>query len=218
MRGVLSLEKLDRLFYVMQHGKSKGARTRAHNELLRTAQKYADRANKRLKALEKAGLTGSPAYKNAMSFLAGEGLKRFSGSAKRLSKATMQALRGFLGSETSTTRGARVERKRSIDTLRANIPTLKGWTDREIERLQEFLGGEEVQIFLNLYPDSGKVVESMATIMEEGEKKKLEDLFDEYAKYIEGIESGAEEVEGLSNVQIMREFNNLYESVAKRRR
>ncbi len=218
MREIVSLDKLDHLFRQAAQGKSKAARTRAHNELMRLSRLYADRANKRMQALEKAGLTGSPAYKNAKSFLSMEGLKRFSGSEKRLSKANLQAMRGFLGAESSTLKGARKERKRSVDTLRERIPALKGWTDREIEGLQEFLGGEEVQVFLNLYPASKQVVERMAVIMEEGEKKKLEDLFAEYRKYIDSIEEGAEQVEGLSNVEIAREFNKLYESVEKRRR
>lgn len=214
--AIPTLEEIDRLYAQMESGKTKSVRTRATRELFALEKVLARRANERMRSLEKAGLESSPAYRQAAAYLETKDRKRF--SENKLTKSELFALRGFLGSSTSTLRGAREATQRSIDTLRERIPQLKGWTDREIKNLQQFLGYESVSIFLSLYGQSKDAVEKMAVIIRQGEEKELKRLFAEYQKYLDDIGTDIDKPRGLSNVQIQKEFSKLYESIDKRKR
>lgn len=212
------ISKIDRLFELVEVGKSKGARTRARNELRSILNKLSSIANARMRSLESAGLAEqSPSYRAAQAFTERHGRRRFSTSAKT-TKAEFYALRTFLGSETSTLRGARAMRNKSISRLRDRYPQLEGWTDREIEELQEFMGHQGVAEYFSLYPDSDPVVEQLIDVIEGGEYKKAKQIFDEYAKYLRSVERGDEETSGLTNVQVRNAFNDLYESIDRRKR
>lgn len=91
-----------------------------YDALLKQYKLLVERANKRLLRLEKAGMTGSPAYRSvvhsgAKASARSSGVKvRFTKSNpknERVLKMRMNAVQGFLGSETSTREGYRELKK-----------------------------------------------------------------------------------------------------------
>lgn len=99
-------------------------------ELIAAIEKAAPTANKRMRALKKAGFTNGM-YRNAIEDL-GLGRERFKEHPQKLNRAQLiheyTALRSFMSSKTSTVRGVR-----STNRKRYNTALKRGFTGTEEE-------------------------------------------------------------------------------------
>ena len=238
MASVVDINLISHLYDVAVGGRSKGARTRARNQLGEILGKEVNRANQRMRELEKQGLDYGLAYDTAASYLDARGRKRFRRPGKNLAEASEDQIRQiyeetlrarqFLASRASTVSGQKRINKERNDTFREKWPELaEGKSDEWLTDFQRFLGGGAVQDFLlNAYP-SDEEVEMLGEIFSEGEKAEelrpqMLQLFDEYQKFLDWREENPtadiRKRKGITYEKLKEELDKLYESASKRGR
>lgn len=212
------------LFDVAKNGRSKSARTRAKNKLEVILKKEANRANGRLRAMEKRGYVYGQAYDSAIYYLGLRNRKRFSAAIKSLDIAYAEYLRinAYLTSPTSTPTGYRSVIERRNQTFRTFFkdPEI---SDAELEDFQRFLGNQSVQLYLAFYDDSHQVVEKLKHLMEDDARNEMiRDLFHQYEEFItwrkEHPFDDISDANGLTFSELRERIDTLYESIATRRR
>lgn len=111
--------ELNRLMRQVSRGNEK-----ALDEIIKEAKRQANLVNKRLKNLEKAGLTNADSYKKAQHFLSSNNLKSFTGSINTLKGDTSKLARElrfmnkFMEWRTSSVKGYMSYRKETFDRFR----------------------------------------------------------------------------------------------------
>lgn len=223
---------INHLYDVATGGRSKSARTRAERQLGEILGKEIDRANQRMRELEKQGLDYGPAYDAAAEYLEQHGRKRFRrpGKTQTIREKYEEALRArqFLAAKTSTVSGQREAIKTRNDTFRENWPELtEGMDDAVLEDFQRFLGTPGLGDFLDAFYPSDEEVEFLGELFEaanEDEKKmdEIKSLFAEYVKFQEWRKKNPladiSERQGLTHGELVMELDKIYESAEKRRR
>lgn len=219
------------LYDVAVGGRSKSARTRAMNKLGDIIGKEVDRANQRMRELEKKGLDYGPAYDTAKSYVEERGRRRFKRPGKNATPKEVyeEALRvrQFLAAKTSTVSGQKKANKDRNESFREKWPELtEGKSDEWLTEFQRFLGTPGVDEYLKFYYDSGDEVEALGELFDElgdDNVEKMKDLFEEFEKFMKWREenptaSAAQSHEGLTFDELTEELDKLYESIGKRRR
>lgn len=222
--GGADVNRIRKLVNTAKVGKSKGARTRARNELVKQLVSDAKKANSRLAALRSAGLDYGSAADSAEHWLGQQGRRRFSQSTRQSvddMEEELLRLRAFLFSPQSTVGGQRRINKKRVDSFRDAGLVPEDMTDDDIEDFQRFLGNMSVQEYLSFYADSDDTVEALSELFKSDEDK-VRDLFEEYEAFLKWREdnplASAEEAPGLSFSEVKKEIDTLYEDLAKRRR
>lgn len=235
----VDINLISHLYDVAVGGRSKGARTRARNQLGEILGKEVNRANQRMRELEKQRLDYGFAYDTASEYLESRGRKRFRRPTKKmlasasedkvreLYEETLRA-RQFLASEGSTVSGQKRINKKRNETFRENWPEFTdGKSDEWLTDFQRFLGDGAVQEFLlNSYP-SDEEVEMLGEIFSDDDqaeelRPKMLQLFSEYQTFLDWRESypdaNISERQGLTYYELKTELDILYESASKRGR
>ena len=222
--GGADVNRIRRLVNTAKAGKSKGARTRARNELVKQLISDAKKANSRLAALRREGLDYGSAADSAEHWLGQQGRRTFSQSTRQSiddMEEELLRLRAFLSSPQSTVGGQRRINKKRVDSFRDADLVPEDMTDEDVEDFQKFLGNMSVQEYLSFYAESDDVVEALADLFEDDDEK-VKDLFDQYKAFLEWREdnpfTSAEEAPGLSFSEVKEEIDKLYEDLTKRRR
>ena len=238
MATVVDINLISHLYDVAVGGRSKGARTRARNQLGEILGKEVNRANQRMRELEKQGLDYGLAYDTAAEYLDARGRKRFRRPGKNLAAASEDQIRElyeetlrarqFLASEASTVSGQKRINKQRNETFRDKWPELtEGKSDDWLTDFQRFLGGGAVQDFLlNAYP-SDEEVEMLGEIYSDEDtqeelRPKMLQLFEEYQTFLDWREANPDadirDRAGMTYYELKMELDKLYESAAKRGR
>ena len=229
---LVDVNLITHLYDVATGGKSKSARTRAERQLGEILGKEINRANQRMRELEKQGLDYGPAYDTAAEYLESHGRKRFKrpGKSQSIAEKYEEALRArqFLAAPTSTVRGQKDAIKRRNDTFREKWPELtENMSDEELEDFQRFLGTPGLGNFLDAFYPSDEEIEYLGELFEfanDDEKRmdELKSLFAEYDTFIkwrqENPLADITERKGLTHGELVMELNKIYESASKRRR
>ncbi len=229
---LIDINIINHLYDVATGGRSKSARTRAERKLGEILGKEIDRANQRMRELEKQGLDYGPAYDAASEYLEQHGRKRFKrpGKNQTVREKYEEALRArqFLASKTSTVTGQKAEIKKRNDTFRERWPELtENMDDKELEDFQRFLGTPGLGDYLDAFYDSGDQIEFLGELFEaanEDEKQmdEIKGLFAEYEAFSKWREENPladiSEREGLTHRELVMELDKIYESIEKRRR
>lgn len=228
--GLVDINVITHLYDVAVGGRSKGARTRAMNKLGEIIGKEVNRANQRMRELEKQGLDYGPAYDTAASYLEEHGRKRFKRPGKNSTPKEMyeEALRArqFLAAKTSTVSGQKAEIKKRCQTFRDKWPEFcEGKTDAELEDFQRFLGSSGVDEYLKAFYDSGDEVEVLGEMfdnLDEDQMDKVKSLFAEYERFLQWREENQHaplsDHEGLMFHELKKLLEEEYEKPEKRRR
>ena len=229
---LVDVNLITHLYDVATGGKSKSARTRAERQLGEILGKEIDRANQRMRELEKQGLDYGPAYDTAAEYLEAHGRKRFKrpGKMQPLVEKYEEALRArqFLAAETSTVSGQKRAIKKRNETFREKWPELtEGMSDEELEVFQRFLGTPGLGDYLDAFYDSGDQIEFLGELFEaanEDDKRmdEIRSLFAEYEAFNKWREENPTaditERVGLTHRELVEELDKIYESASKRRR
>lgn len=238
MATVVDINLISHLYDVAVGGRSKGARTRARNQLGEILGKEVNRANQRMRELEKQGLDYGLAYDTAAEYLEGRGRKRFRRPGKNLAAASEDQIRElyeetlrarqFLASKASTVSGQKRINKERNETFREKWPELtEGKSDEWLTDFQRFLGGTGVQDFLKFFRDSGEEVEVLGELFDDSQEAEtmrpaLQELFSEYEKFNEWRDKNPDadirDRVGLTFTELKMELDKLYESASKRGR
>lgn len=147
------------------------------DEALAQYRLLADRANKRLAALEKAGMTRGSAYRSGVRAAAAmrEGAKRFTlatPKSGRVLKARLNAVRGFLSDTTSTPTGVRAVAAKTAKTIKQRYKLdLKPEQIKSIfesalwEKLDSQYGSDTaVKIMASIQKSKGDVTRTMKSL------------------------------------------------------
>ena len=222
--GGADVNRIRKLVNTARVGKSKGARTRARNELVKQLISDAKKANSRLAALRREGLDYGSAADSAEHWLGQQGRRTFSQSTRQSIDAMEEELlrlRAFLSSPQSTVGGQRRINKKRVDSFRDANLVPEDMTDSDVEDFQRFLGNMSVQEYLSFYAESDDAVEALADLFADDDGK-VQDLFVQYKAFLKWREdnpfSSAEKAPGLSFSEVKEEIDKLYEDLTKRRR
>ena len=222
--GGADVNRIRKLVNTARVGKSKGARTRARNELVKQLISDAKKANSRLAALRREGLDYGSAADSAEHWLGQQGRRTFSQSTRQSIDAMEEELlrlRAFLSSPQSTVGGQRRINKKRVDSFRDANLVPEDMTDSDVEDFQRFLGNMSVQEYLSFYAESDDAVEALADLFDDDDGK-VQDLFVQYKAFLKWREdnpfSSAEKAPGLSFSEVKEEIDKLYEDLTKRRR
>lgn len=148
--------------------------------LIQTQKEGAKRANERLRALEKAGETGSAGYKAAQYFI-GEDKSRFSAASKGLTddeiyKNTL-AINKFLNSETSTISGQKEYKEEIANSLKDAGFFPEDVENKQITKFLESNAWENLKKFVytkNVMNEVGEALEAGAKV------EDLEQAFNDF--------------------------------------
>lgn len=230
---LVDINLITHLYDVATGGKSKSARTRAERKLGEIIGKEIDRANQRMRELEKQGLDYGPAYDTAAEYLEQHGRKRFKrpGKNQSIAETYEEALRArqFLAAKTSTVSGQKKAIKERNDTFREKWPELSELfkDDQALEDFQRFLGTPGLGDYLDAFYPSDDQIEYLGELFadasaDEERVDQLKSLFTEYETFMKWREenplSDITERKGLTHGELVMELNKLYESASKRRR
>lgn len=166
--------------------KARSGSTQAIRELLTIRSKAGDTANKRLRALESAGMTEGSAHERASayfketssgrSFRTGKSLKKITkdlGKGLKELKRDIEELRGFLGSKLSTPTGVLSSREKRWETFSKKKtvdgrPVIIGATDRQKDAFLRYLGSAQGQKLKRSFKSSDDWVEFLLTMRTAG--------------------------------------------------
>ncbi len=170
-----------------------GVKTQAFKALKAALRAKVAKANKRVDRLEKKGYQGVPAYQQYQELKGG---KRFSSAGNDMKELRKEEARldKFLGSKTSTVRGANKNMKDMLK--RHKIPAKKMTQDRLLEittkyyelynKAQQYLknlGAEYVMDSDQKFQDMSEYLESEGIKLDGNES--VEEIFDKYKDHLE---------------------------------
>ena len=242
-----SVEHLRHLYVQQRKGKSKGARTRARNELIQLTKQMQSTANRRLREIRASDYAYGSTYDVTENYLEQKGDRYFrlpteakrgrtntqTGEKYPLTNETYNyaiRLQGFLASKETTVSGQRRIETERFKTYRANFPYANEMSDGVLRDFLKFLGNSGVKDYLDYYgAASGDEVEELAEIFAhstEAEDAKLKALFEEFGRYSEAaeklkkgeIDAMPKEFKGYNFKKFRKEIDTLYESIEKRSR
>lgn len=240
-----SVEHVRHLYVMQRTAKSRSARTRARNELLKITKSLQGTANRRLYALRKSNYAYGTTYDTTAQYLEQRGIKNFALPTEarrgRINKNTGEKypltnetydytlrLLGFLHSKETTITGQKAIEKKRFGTYRERYTFASEMTDNDLRDFLRFLGNAGVDEYLDYYGEaSGDEMEEIETIFEKANKEERKSLaglfedFNEFQKQTREVQDGkrADVDAGLPNFTTLRnELKKTYEDITKRER
>lgn len=226
MKEIIPSEKIQRISYLAQHGKSKSVRTRYTNELEKIYGSYQRTANRRLTNLRKEGYTYGSAYESAMTYIDANTDNAFGAvnfrKPKSLKDIEQQLLEisAFLRDPTSTVRYQR-SREGAIasaiigntisgdSSLYEGLRNTSAW--RKARNFLKFAGNETVSRMINLYENTDDSMERLFTIWD-SDPERLNQVIDDFEAYQKN------QFEGKSASDVVAWVDSEYENITRRRR
>ena len=241
MAGIPTVEHIRHLYVMQTRAKSKGAGTRARNELERITREMQNTANSRLKRLRASDYAYGTTYDTTSEYLEQRGLKYFretsemrKGKTAPLTKTSYEyalRLNAFLQSKETTISGQKAIERKRFDTFRENpnFEFAREMDDGQLRNFLRFLGNSGADEYLDYFGEgSGDQLEELAyeyNRASDTQKQKMESLFEEFKrfnKYAKEVEEGKRAdfptESGLSYSELRKELDGLYEEIAKRKR
>lgn len=242
-----NVEHIRHLYVMQRTAASKGARTRARNELNKIITQMQGTANSRLRALRASEYDYGTTYDTTAQYLEQTGRKYFTkptelahprrdkdGEYYALTAVTYEhALRvpAFLASKESTISGQRKIEQKRFATYRSRFEFANNMDDGELRAFLKFMGNSNVKEYLDYFGGtSGEELEEMAAgIMNanEDDYRKITNLFERFHNYqiaAKEVERGvrAELPENgrfyIDFTTLRKELARTYEDIEKRRR